>query len=84
MRGLVQRVLEASVTIAGPVGRDLVGSIANESGLSGKQIGPIRISEHFAVVGVPETAAENVIAVMRKTMIKGKKVTVRRFIEDPQ
>ncbi len=63
---------------------DLVGSIANESGLSGKQIGPIRISEHFAVVGVPEAAAENVIAVMRKTMIKGKKVTVRRFIEDPQ
>jgi D-aminoacyl-tRNA deacylase len=27
MRGLVQRVLEASVTVAGPAGRDLVGEI---------------------------------------------------------
>jgi ATP-dependent RNA helicase DeaD len=61
---------------------DLVGSIANESELSGKQIGPIRISEHFSVVGVPEGSAEAVIATMRKTTLKGKKVTVRRFVEE--
>ena len=61
---------------------DLVGSIANESNLTGRDIGPIRISEHFSVVGVPEAAAEDVIRTMRKTTLKGKKVTVRRFVEE--
>ena len=61
---------------------DLVGSIANESGLTGRDIGPIKIAEHFSVVGVPDGSAEDVIAVMRKVMLRGKKVTVRRFVED--
>ena len=33
---------------------DLVGAIANETGLEGRQIGPIRIADHYSVVGVPE------------------------------
>src|SRR6187402_922188 len=33
---------------------DLVGAIANETGLEGRQIGPIRISDNFSVVGVPD------------------------------
>ena len=61
---------------------DLVGSIANESNLSGREIGPIQISERFCVVGVPEGAAEAVIQTMRQTTLKGKKVTVRRFVEE--
>jgi ATP-dependent RNA helicase DeaD len=61
---------------------DLVGSIANESGLTGRDIGPIKIAEHFSVVGVPDRSAEEVIAVMRKVQLRGKKVTVRRFVED--
>ena len=63
---------------------DLVGSIANENSLSGRDIGPIRISEHFAVVGVPEPMAEAIIQTMRKTTLKGKKVTVRRFVDEPR
>ncbi len=63
---------------------DLVGSIANENSLSGRDIGPIRISEHFSVVGIPEAMAEAVIQTMRKTTLKGKKVTVRRFVDDPR
>ena len=63
---------------------DLVGSIANENSLSGRDIGPIRISEHFSVVGIPEAMAEAVIQTMRKTTLKGKKVTVRRFVDEPR
>ena len=37
---------------------DLVGAIANEVGLEGRQIGPIRISDHFRVVGVPERSVD--------------------------
>jgi ATP-dependent RNA helicase DeaD len=60
---------------------DLVGAIANESGLVGRQIGPIRISDNFSVVGVPERRVDDVIAAMRNTMIRGKKTTVRRYTD---
>jgi ATP-dependent RNA helicase DeaD len=60
---------------------DLVGAIANESGLVGRQIGPIRISDAFSVVGVPERMVEEVIAAMRATVIRGKKATVRRYTD---
>jgi ATP-dependent RNA helicase DeaD len=60
---------------------DLVGAIANESNLSGRDIGPIKISEHFAVVGVPSYAANQVIAALKGTTIKGKRATARHFVE---
>lgn len=60
---------------------DLVGAIANESGLEGRQIGPIRISDNYSVVGVPERAVDDIIAAMRATMIRGKKTTVRRYTD---
>ena len=58
---------------------DLVGAIANESGLSGSEIGPIRISDHYSVVGVPADAVDRVIGQMRGAGIRGKQVKVRRF-----
>ena len=58
---------------------DLVGAIANEAGLDGRQIGPIRISDHYSVVGVPEREAERVIGVMNGSTIRGKATKVRRF-----
>ena len=60
---------------------DLVGAIANEAGLDGRQIGPIRISDHYSVVGVPEREAERVISVMNGATIRGKATKVRRFTE---
>jgi len=60
---------------------DLVGAVANESGLEGRQIGPIRISEDFSVVGVPERAVEEVIAAMRSTVIRGKRANIRRYTD---
>jgi ATP-dependent RNA helicase DeaD len=62
--------------------QDLVWTIANETNLTGKQIGPIKIAEHFATVGVPDQAVDAVIAALKQTKIKGKKVTVRRFVDD--
>jgi ATP-dependent RNA helicase DeaD len=52
---------------------DLVGAIANESGLTGKQIGPIRISERHSVVGVPERSVDAVVAAMRHAVIRGRR-----------
>jgi ATP-dependent RNA helicase DeaD len=61
---------------------DLVGAIANLTDLTGREIGPIKIAEHFAIVGVPAHAAESVIAALKGTMLKGKKATVRRYSDD--
>lgn len=60
---------------------DLVGAIANETNLSGREIGPIKVSEHFAIVGVPEGAVDTVIEALKRTTIKGKKATIRRYTD---
>jgi ATP-dependent RNA helicase DeaD len=58
--------------------QDLVGAIAGESPLSGRDVGAIEIADRFSLVEVPESAAADVIAALRGTTIKGKKATVRR------
>ena len=63
---------------AGVRPQDLVGAITGESSLSGRDIGGIEIAERFALVEVPEGAADEVISALRATMIKGRKATVRR------
>jgi len=68
-----------------PIGRaqgvrpgDLVGAIAGETGLNGKDIGSIEIAEKFSLVEVPETSVDLVVKAMKKTTIKGSKVVPRR------
>ena len=63
---------------AGVRPQDLVGAITGETTLSGRDIGAIEISDRFALVEVPEGAADEVVAALRATQIKGRKATVRR------
>jgi ATP-dependent RNA helicase DeaD len=60
---------------------DLVGAIANEAGIPGREVGPIRIGDSYAVVGVPEGAVEDVIKALNKGSVRGKPVKARRFVE---
>ena len=60
---------------------DLVGAIANEAGLSGSDIGPIKIQDHWAVVGVPESEVENIVNKMKRTTIRGNQAKLRRFTD---
>jgi ATP-dependent RNA helicase DeaD len=55
---------------------DLVGAIANECGLTGKAVGAIDILPKTAFVEVPSAEAENVIAALSNTKLRGKKVKV--------
>ena len=59
--------------------QDLVGAIANETSLSGRQIGAIEITHKFSTVEVPTSAADEVIAKLQATMIKGRKARVERY-----
>jgi ATP-dependent RNA helicase DeaD len=64
--------------------QDLVGAIAGESGLRGRDIGAIEIADRFSLVEVPESAVDDVIAALRGTTIKGRKPTVRRERRPPR
>jgi ATP-dependent RNA helicase DeaD len=57
--------------------KDLVGAIANESGLSGRDVGNIEITPNFSLVEVPRASSDEVIRVLRRTTIRGRKTTVR-------
>jgi ATP-dependent RNA helicase DeaD len=63
--------------------KDLVGAIANETKLSGKDIGSIQIQDRFALVEVPDASVDEVLWAMKRTTIKGKKTKVRRERFDP-
>lgn len=56
---------------------DIVGAIANEAGVSPKGIGAIDIADNFSIVEVREDEARSIIAALRGTTLRGKKVTVR-------
>ena len=61
--------------------QDLVGAIANETNLSGRDIGPIKIAERFSIVGVPNESADMVIEAIKNTTLKGKRAKARRYSE---
>jgi ATP-dependent RNA helicase DeaD len=59
--------------------QDIVGALANESGLTGRDIGAIQIHERHTLVEVPEHAADEVLRSLRgATTLKGRKANVRR------
>ena len=58
--------------------QDVVGAIANETSVSGRQIGAIDIADRFTLVDVPEESAAEVIRALNSTRLKGNKVRARR------
>ncbi|WP_291778654.1 DEAD/DEAH box helicase [Cecembia sp.] len=55
---------------------DIVGAIAGETGVPGKNIGGIDIFDNFSFVDVPSKDADHVIKVMKNNTIKGKSVNM--------
>jgi ATP-dependent RNA helicase DeaD len=73
------RLFVAAGRAAGIRPQDIVGALANESQLSGRDIGTIQIHERHALVEVPEAAADEVLRELRgSTMLKGRRANVRR------
>ena len=56
---------------------DIVGAIANEAGVNPRDIGAIDIADKFSIVEVPGAEAKTIIAALRKTTLRGKRVMVR-------
>lgn len=62
--------------------QDLVGAIANESGISGRDIGDIKVSDQFSIVEVPGDEVEGILRSMKNVSIRGKKATIRRYRDE--
>ena len=58
--------------------QDLVGAIAGETSLSGRDVGAIEITQRFSLVEIPGSAADEVIDALRGTKIRGQRANVRR------
>ena len=82
--GRMARVFIGRGRAAGIRPKDLVGAIAGESRLSGRDIGSIEIADRYSIVEVPQDAADEVIAALRRSTIKGKKATVKRDQASPR
>lgn len=72
------RIFVGAGRIAGIRPQDLVGAIANEAKIAGREIGAIQIADRFSLVDVPDADADRVIQALRAGSLKGRKVTVRR------
>ncbi len=59
--------------------QDLVGAIAGETSLSGRQIGAIEITHKYSTVEIPKAAEDEVIAALSATLIKGRKARIERY-----
>jgi ATP-dependent RNA helicase DeaD len=57
---------------------DLFGAIVNETGLARESVGNIEVAFNVSFVEVRPDAADTVIQALRNTMLRGRKVTVRR------
>ena len=59
--------------------QDIVGALANESNLTGRDIGAIQIHERHALVEIPEHTADDVLRSLKgTTTLKGRRANVRR------
>jgi ATP-dependent RNA helicase DeaD len=56
---------------------DVVGSIANEADVPGREIGPIEIQDDVTYVGVPERYVEAVLAKVGRKRFRGKGLNIR-------
>jgi len=80
-RGPASGMTRLFVGVGGAAGirpQDLVGAIAGETNLRGREIGAIQIADRFSLVEVPAAAADEVIGALRRSTVKGRRATVRR------
>jgi ATP-dependent RNA helicase DeaD len=65
---------------AGLRAADLVGAIANEAGISAREIGGIEIEDRFSLVEVSDEVAEQAVRALRAASLRGQRVVVRRDV----
>jgi ATP-dependent RNA helicase DeaD len=70
------RLYVAAGRRAGVRPADLVGAIANETGLPGRRIGAIDVFDAYSLVEVPAERRDEVVRALARTTIRGERVAV--------
>jgi ATP-dependent RNA helicase DeaD len=86
-----ESISDKTITLSMSIGRregvrpaDIVGSIANEANVPGREIGPIEIRDDVTYVGVPERYVETVIAKLGKKRFRGRALNLRVATKAPE
>ncbi len=58
---------------------NIVGAIANESGLDGEHIGQIEIEQHFSLVDLPVGMPKDVFMDLKKVRVCGERLNISRY-----
>jgi len=74
------RIYVGAGRLAGLLPQHLVGAVTG-GGIKGNLLGAIEISDKYSVVEIPEQLLDEVVRAMQNTLVKGKRVVVRRFVE---
>jgi len=57
---------------------NLVGAIANESGLQGRMIGRIQIFESYSLIDLPKGMPENVFKSLKRLKVMNRELKIQR------
>ena len=76
-RGAMSRLFVNAGKSDGMTPRDLVGSIANEAGISSDQIGKIELRDTHSIVEIATPVAEQVADKINGITVRGKRLTMR-------
>ena len=60
---------------------DIVGFIANNCGITAKEIGTISLHDHYAIVAVPRAKVDDILSRIARLKIKNKRVRITRLSE---
>ena len=77
LTGPTERIYVSLGRKAGITPADLVGAVAGETGIKGRDIGTVTIHENFSLVEVPADKSRKVIKELQHCTIRGRKVKVR-------
>jgi ATP-dependent RNA helicase DeaD len=75
------RFVKVSITVGKRKGiriKDIVGAVAGECGIPGREIGDIEVYDDFTLVDVPKRYLKDVIKGMKNKKIRGNKVIVSK------
>jgi ATP-dependent RNA helicase DeaD len=73
------RIYVSAGQAAGVRPADLVGAITGEAGLEGRDVGAIEVADRYSLVDVRKSRADEVLDALRRTQIRGRKVTASRY-----
>ena len=56
---------------------NIVGAVANEAGIDGDDIGPIRIQESYSTIDLPKNLSREIIEILEDAWVSGRQLKIR-------